>query len=86
MPEFRRVMPIFLWEAKACGGEVRGGEMEAPDLATARQRLRQQGLAIVKVKKKSIEIVLSGMAPKVTTKDLVCSNNPTHGRFLTAVS
>jgi len=63
-------MAEFVWEARARTGELRKGTMEADNEDVVNQRLRQQQLSPVKVKKKlgSISITIGS---GVTTKDLV---------------
>jgi type IV pilus assembly protein PilC len=63
-------MAEFTWEARGRTGEVRKGVMEAENEEAVNNRLRQQQLAPVKVKKKSR---FSGMqfGGSVTVKDLV---------------
>lgn len=63
-------MAEFAWEARARTGEVRKGVMEADDEDAVNQRLRQQQLSPVKVKKKAKEISLT-LGSGVNTKDLV---------------
>src|SRR5471030_2071520 len=62
-------MAEFTWEARGRTGEVRKGVMEAENEEAVNNRLRQQQLAPVKVKKKSrlSELKLGG----VKVKDLV---------------
>jgi type IV pilus assembly protein PilC len=60
-------MAEFAWEARARTGELRKGVMEADNEVTVQNRLRQQQLNPVKVKKKAKEINLvigSGVDPK----------------------
>jgi type IV pilus assembly protein PilC len=63
-------MAEFIWEARARTGEVRKGTMEASDVAAVNERLRQQNLNPVKVKKKAREINLT-FGSGVDVKDLV---------------
>lgn len=63
-------MAEFAWEARARTGEVRKGVMEADNEDAVNQRLRQQQLNPVKVKKKAKEITIT-IGSGVTTKDLV---------------
>lgn len=63
-------MAEFAWEARARTGEVRKGVMEADSADAVNQRLRQQQLNPVKVKKKAKELNLT-IGSGVTTKDLV---------------
>ncbi len=54
---------IYLWEAKTKQGEVKKGEMEAPDLPSVEARLLSLGLSPTKVRKKGIfdfNLVLPG--------------------------
>src|SRR5216684_5477154 len=48
-------MPIWVWEGKTKTGEVRRGELEAPDEEAVQQRLRAMALANVKIKKKGMQ-------------------------------
>ena len=49
----KSAVPIFLWEAKTKAGEVKKGEMEAPDAAAVDARLKSLGLTPSKVRKKT---------------------------------
>lgn len=65
-------MAEFVWEARARGGEVRKGTMEAEDENAVTARLRQQNLNPVKIKKKAKVTQISiNIGPLVSTKDLV---------------
>ena len=64
-------MAEFTWEARGRTGEVRKGVMEAENEEAVNNRLRQQQLAPVRVKKKSRLSELKFGSPKVNTKDLV---------------
>ena len=66
-------MPVFRWEAKTGGGEVRKGEMEAQSAEAVSTALRRQGLTPDKVKTKPREIKISipGFGDKVKDKDIV---------------
>jgi type IV pilus assembly protein PilC len=72
-------MPVFAYEGRTSGGEVRKGEVEAADTDSARSRLRQMQIQATSVKPKaaggmSAAIKLPQfdfMKPKVGTKDLV---------------
>jgi type IV pilus assembly protein PilC len=66
-------MPVFRWEAKTGGGEVRKGEMEAQNAEAVSTALRRQGLTPDKVKTKPREIKISipGFGDKVKDKDIV---------------
>ncbi|MCC6213623.1 MAG: type II secretion system F family protein [Polyangiaceae bacterium] len=63
-------MAEFTWEARARTGEVRKGVMEADDEEAVQNRLRQQQLSPVKVKKKGRELSFS-FGGGVSTKELV---------------
>src|SRR5919198_2328690 len=65
-------LPIWVWEGKTKSGEVKKGEVEAPDEASVQQRLRAMALTNVKIKRKPIQISLKfpGLGG-VTQKDLV---------------
>jgi len=63
-------MAEFAWEARARTGEVKKGVMEADNEATVHNRLRQQQLNPVKVKKKAKEINLV-IGSGVDAKELV---------------
>jgi type IV pilus assembly protein PilC len=71
LPTLRR-NPVWKWEARTRGGEVRSGEMEAADDVAVKSRLSQMGLEPVKVKRKPREFNLRipGLA-RVTTKDIL---------------
>ena len=63
-------MAEFTWEARARSGELRKGVMEAENEDAVNNRLRQQQLNPVKVKKKGAAFSLS-FGSGVATKDLV---------------
>jgi type IV pilus assembly protein PilC len=65
-------MPVWVWEGKTKTGEVKRGEVEAPDEAAVQQRLRAMALANVKIKKKPMQInfKLPGFGG-ITNKDIV---------------
>ena len=67
-----RKAPVWKWEAKTRQGEVRAGEMEAPDDAAVKARLAQMGLEATKVKRKPRELhfKIPGTGG-VTTKDIL---------------
>jgi type IV pilus assembly protein PilC len=44
--------PVWKWTGKSKQGELRSGEIEAPDAASVEARMRQMGLEPIKVKKK----------------------------------
>ena len=65
-------LPIWVWEGKTKSGEVKKGEVEAPDEASVQQRLRAMALTNVKIKRKPIQISLKlpGLGG-ISQKDLV---------------
>jgi len=63
-------MAEWAWEARARTGEVRKGVMDAETQESVNERLRQQNLSPIKVKKKGGEISLKFGAP-VTPQELV---------------
>lgn len=63
-------MAEFAWEARGANGRVEKGVMEADNMEAVENRLRQQHLDPVKVKKKPKDISLSFGAP-VSEKELV---------------
>jgi type IV pilus assembly protein PilC len=65
------VMAEFTWEARARSGEVRKGVMEADDAEAVNQRLRQQNLNPVRVKRKGFDFSRIQFGTGVDTKDLV---------------
>ena len=65
-------MAEWVWEARAAGGEVRKGLMEADSEETVESRLRQQKLTPTRVKKKAKEFSLNfTIGSGVSQKDLV---------------
>ena len=63
--------PVWKWTGKSKQGEIRSGEIEAPDAATVEARMRQMGLEPVKVKKKPRQLRLPSFGGGVATKDLL---------------
>ncbi|MCA1829404.1 MAG: type II secretion system F family protein [Myxococcales bacterium] len=65
-------MPVWVWEGRTKTGEVKRGEVEAPDEGAVQQRLRAMALANVKIKKKPMQInfKLPGMGG-ISNKDIV---------------
>ena len=63
--------PVWKWTGKSKQGEIRSGEIEAPDAATVEARMRQMGLEPVKVKKKPRQLRLPSFGGGVGTKDLL---------------
>jgi type IV pilus assembly protein PilC len=64
-------MPKFVYEATSRSGETRKGEFEAESIESAENRLRNDGLVPVKVKKKALDLgnianiqIGSGVQPK----------------------
>ena len=70
-------MPSFAYEGVAQNGEVRKGNVDAPNEGAAREALRAQRISVKSVRPKKagdiqINIPMPGfLKPKVTTKDLV---------------
>ena len=50
-------MPVFLWEGTTKKGEVKKGEMEAPDEPAVRTALRRQGFKSIAVKQKPKDLL-----------------------------
>ena len=65
-------MPVWIWEGKTKTGEVKRGEVEAPDEGAVQQRLRAMALASVKIRKKprALNFKLPGIGG-IGQKDLV---------------
>src|SRR5450432_3331372 len=62
-------VPVWVWEGKTRTGEIKKGELEAPDEASVQQRLRAMALQSVKIKKKPMQLKfkmpgLGGIAQK----------------------
>lgn len=70
-PQAQRKTPVFQWEAKSKGGEIKKGEMEAADVDAVNARLRNLGMTPVKVKRKGGGFKLPGFGSGVSNKDLV---------------
>lgn len=66
-------MSLFLWQAENKKGETLKGEMDAPDEAAVRGRLRRQGYKVGKVRPKPKDLFenIAFMQPKVTEKNIV---------------
>ncbi|MDX9820434.1 MAG: type II secretion system F family protein, partial [Syntrophales bacterium] len=66
-------MPIFLWEATTRKGDVKKGEIDAPDANAVRTQLRRQGYREIKVKGKPKDLAeyLPFLQPGVKEKDVV---------------
>ena len=64
--------PIWKWTGKSKQGEVRSGEIEAPDAASVEARMRQMGLEPIKVKRKprALHLKIPGIGG-VQEKDLL---------------
>src|ERR1700760_4542979 len=65
-------VPVWVWEGKTRTGEVKKGEIEAPDEASVQQRLRAMALQSVKTKKNPMQraFKLPGVGG-IAQKDLV---------------
>lgn len=66
-------MPVYLWEGRTAKGELKKGELEAPDEAAVRSQLRRKGLKSIDVKKKPKDLFESipFLKKKVKGKDVV---------------
>ena len=64
-------MPTYIWEAKTKAGEVRTGQFTADSEDVLTERLRAQGLTIMKVKKKPLELHMPSIGTGVGLKDMV---------------
>lgn len=64
-------MATFVWEAKTRTGETRNGEFQADSQEVVSERLRQQGLTIVSIKKKAVDLQIPTFGTGVALKDLV---------------
>lgn len=65
-------MPEFSWEAKSRTGETRKGSMEASNEAAVQQKLAQQQLSPVKIRRKSaLETMKFGAGGSVKIKEMV---------------
>jgi len=62
---------IFLWEATTRQGEVKKGEMDAPDAAAAEARLKSLGLTVKKVRKKGLLDLNISLPGSVDGKDIL---------------
>jgi type IV pilus assembly protein PilC len=67
-----RKTPVFKWTGRTRAGEVKSGEMEAPDVDAVRARLSQMGIEPQKVRKKPKEyqIKIPGLGG-VKTQDIL---------------
>jgi type IV pilus assembly protein PilC len=68
-------MAVYVWEGRTRAGEIRKGDMEAPNESAVMAQLRQQQILPTKVKEKgkglSMEIKIPGLGEKVKEKDIV---------------
>lgn len=64
-------MATYIWTAKTRLGEIRNGEMDAPNKAVVHQKLQSQDLKVVKLKKKPLEINLAITQPPILPRDLM---------------
>ena len=62
---------VYVWQARTKAGELKKGEMEALDGSTVETRIRALGLAPIKVKKKSAELIMPSFGSGVGGKDLL---------------
>ena len=63
-------MPTFVWEGRTRAGDLRKGVMEAENDAALMNTLRQQDIAVTKVKRKAKELNLQ-LGTGVGTRDIV---------------
>lgn len=66
-------MPVFLWEGRARGDQVRKGEMEAVSEQEVRTNLTRQGITPVKIKKKPKDLLenLAFLQSRVHQRDII---------------
>ncbi len=68
-------MGKFAWEGRTRSGQVKKGEMEAPNAEAVTATLRRQGITPGTVKERGkgldMDLKIPGFEPKITTKDLV---------------
>jgi type IV pilus assembly protein PilC len=64
-------MPVFAWEGRTRGGDVRRGEIEAATLNDAEQRVSSQQIIISKIQKRGFELKMPTFGTGVATRDLV---------------
>ncbi len=63
-------MPKFVYEATVRSGETRKGEVEAESIEAVESRLRGDGMTVVKVKKKPIDLANIQFGTGIVPKDL----------------
>ncbi|MCD6137436.1 MAG: type II secretion system F family protein [Deltaproteobacteria bacterium] len=66
-------MPVYLWKGQDKKGAIQKGEMDVPDEAAVRVRLRRMQIRAIKIKKKPKDIFenVAFLQPKVQTADVV---------------
>ncbi|MBW2036013.1 MAG: type II secretion system F family protein [Deltaproteobacteria bacterium] len=66
-------MPVYLWKGLDKKGAIQKGEMDVPDEAAVRVRLRRMQIRAIKIKKKPKDIFenVAFLQPKVQTADVV---------------
>ncbi|MBI5609455.1 MAG: type II secretion system F family protein [Deltaproteobacteria bacterium] len=66
-------MAMWQWEGTSAEGDFRRGEVDAANKAEARTKLKQQGVNIIKLKRKQLELDLTipGLGGGVPTKNMV---------------
>jgi type IV pilus assembly protein PilC len=64
-------MPTFIWEARTKGGDLKSGTFTADTEDAVGDRLRAQGLTVVKLKKKPLQLRLPELGTGVGLKDMV---------------
>ena len=66
-------MPVFVWEGRVKGDQVRKGEMEATTVQEVRSNLARQGVTPTKVKRKPKDLFgnISFLQPRVKQQDII---------------
>ena len=69
----KRLMAIFLWEARTIKGELKKGEIDASDEGVVRTQLRRKGLKSIAVKTKPKDLLeyLPALKSKVKEKEVI---------------
>ncbi|MCA9709365.1 MAG: type II secretion system F family protein [Myxococcales bacterium] len=64
-------MPTFIWEARTKAGELRTGTLTADAESMVSDRLQAQGMTIIRVRRKPMELRLPSVGTGVGLKDMV---------------
>ena len=66
-------MPVFVWEGRIKGDQVRKGEMEAATEQEVRSNLTRQGVTPTKVKRKPKDLFenIAFLQPRVKQEDII---------------